>query len=159
MGTLSSELGAHLDELTARPRIYADANVPARLVAFMRERLGWDVLFVLEEADLRRARDGDHYRLARQLHRTLVTLDRDYVDDRRFPPEQGAGVVVLSAPDERGLAVLLRRLDAVVFRARGAREGAGPGPLLPLAGRKLEVYPGWPGEGSRGERGARRRSR
>ena len=55
---------------------------------FMRESLRWDVLFVIEHPDLRRARDIEHYRLARQLRRTLITLDRDYLDDRRFPPAQ-----------------------------------------------------------------------
>ena len=40
--------------LSPRPRIYADANVPAGLVAHMRVRLQWDVLFVLEEDELRR---------------------------------------------------------------------------------------------------------
>ena len=55
MGTLSSELGAHAQRLAARPRIYADANVPTGLVDYMRTRLAWDVLFVLEEDDLRRA--------------------------------------------------------------------------------------------------------
>ena len=83
MGTLSSELAGHAERLSPRPRIYADANVPAGLVAHMRERLQWDVLFVLEEDDLRRAPDLKHYRLAQQLRRTLVTLDRDYLDDRR----------------------------------------------------------------------------
>lgn len=145
MGTLSSELGARLGDLTGRPRIYADANVPAPVVAFMRERLGWDVLYVLEHGELRRARDGDHYRLARQLHRTLVTLDRDYCDDRRFPPEETAGVVVLSAPDARGLAVLLRRIDVVIFR-RPERSCVARHAILPLEGRKLVVHPDWPGE-------------
>ena len=56
-----------------RPRIYADANVPAGLVAHMRIDLQWDVLFVLEQDDLRRAPDVKHYRLAQQLRRTLVT--------------------------------------------------------------------------------------
>ena len=36
MGTLSEELGPHAERLVARPRIYADANVPAGLVAHMR---------------------------------------------------------------------------------------------------------------------------
>jgi len=49
MGTLSSELAPHAGRLVARPRIYADANVPAGIVAHMRARLQWDVLFVLEE--------------------------------------------------------------------------------------------------------------
>jgi hypothetical protein len=57
VGTLSEELGPVVERLVARPRIYADANVPAGLVAHMRQRLHWDVLFVLEDADLRRAPD------------------------------------------------------------------------------------------------------
>ena len=71
--------------------------------------LHWDVLFVLEEDDLRRAPDVKHYRLAQQLRRTLVTLDRDYLDDRRFPPAESGGVLVDQAPDERQLSALLDR--------------------------------------------------
>ncbi|MEZ5286158.1 MAG: DUF5615 family PIN-like protein [Vicinamibacterales bacterium] len=104
-GTLWSELGPLADGAADHARVYADANVPAGLVRFMRETLGWDVLFVMEHPDLRRARDDEHYRLARQLRRTLVTLDRDYLDDRRFPPQQGAGVLVIAAPHARGFEV------------------------------------------------------
>ena len=64
MGTLSSELVSHAQRLASRPRIYADANVPAGIVAYMRLRLRWDVLFVIEEDALRRAADIKHYRLA-----------------------------------------------------------------------------------------------
>src|SRR5258708_30692425 len=98
MGTISSELAPYVERLVPRPRIYADANVPAGLVAHMRLRLHWDVLFVLEEADLRRAPDVKHYRLAQQLRRTLVTMDRDYLDDRPLPPRSGRRVPVLPAP-------------------------------------------------------------
>lgn len=138
MGTFSSELAAHADRLASRPRIYADANVPARLVGFMRETLGWDVLFVLEDETLRRAPDVRHYRLARQLHRTLVTLDRDYLDDRRFPPEEGAGVFVLSAPDERAFTALVERLDRAFFQESATG--------LPLIGRKMQVHTDWTDE-------------
>lgn len=131
MGTFSSELAPHIDRSALEPRIYADANVPAGIVAFMRERLHWDVFFVLEHDGLRRARDIEHFRLARQLHRTLITLDRDYLDDRRFPPEEGAGVLVISAPDERGLAKLLRRLHDIWFTDSA----------LPLKGRKIHAHP------------------
>jgi hypothetical protein len=130
MGTLSSELNPHAARIAQEPRIYADANIPTGVVTFMRERLRWDVLFVLEHDDLRRARDIEHYRLARQLGRTLVTLDRDYIDDRNFPPEESAGVIVFWAPDEQRLRSLLRKADRVVFRAEGAS-------ALPLKGRKL----------------------
>ena len=130
MGTLSSELNPHAARIAQEPRIYADANIPTGVVTFMRERLHWDVLFVLEHDDLRRARDIEHYRLARQLGRTLVTLDRDYIDDRQFPPEEGAGVIVFWAPDEQRLRSLLKKADRTVFRAEGAA-------ALPLQGRKL----------------------
>ena len=138
MGTLWSELGSVADAVTARPRVYADANVPAGIVAFMREQLKWDVLFVMEHPDLRRARDREHYRLARQLRRTLITLDRDYLDDRNFPPQQGSGVLVIAAPDERGLAVLLARLDEQLFAAG----------TLPLDGRKLHAHRDWAADGA-----------
>jgi hypothetical protein len=138
MGTLWSELGPVAEAVADRPRVYADANVPNGLVSFMRETLKWDVLSVMEHPDLRRARDTEHFRLARQLRRTLITLDRDYLDDRLFPPQQGSGVLVVAAPDERGLAKLLARLDAHLFAAN----------LLPLDGRKLHAHPDWAADGA-----------
>ena len=140
MGTLASELGSHAERLSAQPRVYVDANVPAGLVTFMRATLHWDVLFVMEHDDLRRARDGEHYRLARQLRRTLITLDRDYLDDRRFPVDQSAGVLVLTAPGEQGFIQLLRRLDTELFRTVVTPT---PLPALPLEGRKLHVHVDW----------------
>jgi Domain of unknown function (DUF5615) len=139
MGTLSSELAPHAERLVSRPRIYADANVPSGLVAHMRLQLRWDVLFVLEEDDLRRAPDVKHYRLAQQLRRTLVTLDRDYLDDRRFPPDGSGGVLVIQAPDERQLSGLLDRIDRSLFHPDAADEPI----ALPLAGRKLQVNTDW----------------
>jgi hypothetical protein len=130
MRSLSSELGPLVARNGDPPRIYADANLPTGVVEYMRTRLQWDVMFVLEHEDLRRAPDIQHFRLARQLGRTLVTLDRDYIDDRRFPPAQGAGVLVLTAPDERWLCRLLKQSDRDLFRAAGAT-------ALPLEGRKL----------------------
>jgi hypothetical protein len=135
MGTLWSELGPIAEGGTNRSRVYADANVPAGLVHYMRSTLGWDVLFVIEQPDLRRARDVEHFRLARQLRRTLVTFDRDYLDDRRFPPAEGAGVLVIAAPDTRALEALLARLDSGLFRG-----GSSP---LPLEGRKLHAHSDW----------------
>jgi len=134
MGTLASELGPHVDR-TQLPRVYVDANMPAQLVSFMRDSLEWDVLFVLEHDDLRRARDGEHYRLARQLRRTLITLDRDYLDDRKFPVDESGGVIVLMAPEERGYVNLLKRLDRELLREH-----------LPLEGRKLHVHVDWSGD-------------
>jgi hypothetical protein len=145
VGTLSSELAAHAERLSPRPRIYADANVPAGLVAYMRRHLGWDVLFVLEEAELRRASDVTHYRLAWQLRRTLVTLDRDYLDDRRFPPDQGGGVLVIHAPDEGLLSALLGRVNRAFF-CSASEDGEAQMVPLPLLGQKLHVHSDWRAE-------------
>ena len=136
MGTLWSELAPIADERADAPRVYADANVPAGVVSYMRAALRWDVLFVIEHADLRRAHDIEHYRLARQLRRTLITMDRDYLDDRAFPPKETAGVIVLSAPDERGLQSLLRRVNDDFFFSDDQTLVA-----LPLEGTKLQVFP------------------
>ena len=134
MGTLASELGPHANRLSGQPRIYVDANIPAGLVHFMRARLRWDVLFVLEHDDLRRARDGEHYRLARQLGRTLITQDRDYLDNRKFPPLDSGGVVVLTAPTVGGYEALLTRLDEMFQSA------------LPFEGRNVHLHVDWSGE-------------
>jgi predicted nuclease of predicted toxin-antitoxin system len=146
MGSLSSELGPLVGQRAGGPRVYADANVPSGLVGFMRQRLQWDVFFVMEHDDLRRARDREHYRLARDMRRTLVTLDRDYIDDRRFPPGESGGVIVLSAPDVRRFEALLRRIDICLMRPGhpGSLVAAAEPFDLPLAGRKVHVHPDWP---------------
>lgn len=135
MGTLSSELGPHVQRPNGGPRVYADANMPSGVVEYMRMRLRWDVLFVLEHEDLRRASDLEHFRLARRLGRTIVTQDRDYTDSKRFPPDEGAGVIVFCAPDERWLCRLLRQVDQELFRGENAS-------ALPLAGRTVERHIG-----------------
>jgi hypothetical protein len=138
MGTLSSSLAAVAMRISGRPRIYADANLPAGVVGYMRARLQWDVLFVVEHDDLRRARDRDHFRMARQFRRTLITLDHDYLDDRKFPPPESGGVLVLTAPGENGLIALLKRLDRDVFRTADSSEPA----RLPLEGRTVHLDTG-----------------
>jgi hypothetical protein len=142
MGTLATELGSFAQRMTG-PRIYADANLPSGVVAFMRERLRWDVFYVLEHDDLRRASDVVHFRMARQLHRTLVTIDRDYLDDGKFPLDESSGVLVVWAPNEHLLTRTLREVDRRLFQTSDAE------PLLPLAGRKLVVDPAWAGDTGR----------
>lgn len=135
MGTLASALRPIAEEIADAPRVYADANIPAGVVAAMRRDFRWDVLFVVEHDDLRRAPDVEHYRRALDLGRTLITMDRDFFDDRRFPPSHSPGVVVCWAPDEPGLIRLLARLDRETLRAADARP-------LPLRGRKIHIEPG-----------------
>lgn len=144
MGTLASELAGHADAGSDQPRVYVDANVPATLVTYMRQRLGWDVFAVVEEDDLRRASDLEHFRLARQLRRTLITLDHDFLDDRRFPPAESGGVLVLSAPDEGRYRQMLKRLDAEIFR-RPSGEGDGSRQVvaMPMSGVTRHLHAEW----------------
>ena len=73
------------------------------------------------------------------MRRTLVTMDRDYLDDRRFPPASSGGVLVIQAPDERQLAALLDRVDRALFHSAN-----GDDPIAqPLVGRKLQVNTDW----------------
>jgi hypothetical protein len=132
MGTLATELRPVAAELAAAPRVYADANLPSGVVTAMRQELGWDVLFVLEEPDWRRASDREHYGRALDLGRTLITLDQDFDDDRRFPPALSPGVLICSAPDESGLLRILRHVDRAILRPAGMA-------VLPLRGRKVQL--------------------
>jgi hypothetical protein len=148
MGSLSSELATLAERHSDQPRVYADANIPAGVIGFMRTRLKWDVLCVMEHDELRRAPDAEHFRRARDMRRTLISLDHDYLDDRRFPPTETAGVLVVRAPDERLLTRLLSRLDRELFRPRGSRAARARGaavPGLPLDGRKLDANVDWAG--------------
>jgi hypothetical protein len=145
MRTLASQLATQVGRASVAPRVYADANLPAPLVAFMRRTLGWDVFFVMEDPDLRRAPDIRHYQLAREMHRTLVTQDYDYLDDRRFPPDLSGGVIVLSAPDAQRLQELVVRIDARLLRPDHPDSLLDPAASfdLPLAGRKLHTHSDW----------------
>lgn len=118
------------DGSLAPPRVYFDANVPAGVCALARRTFGWDALHVVEHAVLRRASDRFHFVHALELGRTLVTLDLDFADESRFPPDIGPGIIVLSAADERLLGRLLRHADRTLLR--GASSNA-----LPLRGRTV----------------------
>lgn len=132
MGTLASALRPLARDLSRAPRVYADANVPAGAVAMMRHDLRWDVLFVVEHDDLRRASDASHFARAIELGRTLVTLDRDFLHDGRYPPALGPGVIVCVAADERMLVKMLRHIDRHVL-------GAAVNPACSIAGRTIVV--------------------
>ena len=102
MGTLASELRSFAAELAAAPRVYADANLPAGVVAAMRQELGWDVLFVARGdrtgaarriATTSTARSSSAARSSRSI-RTSSTIDGF--------PRSSPGVIVCSAPDESG---------------------------------------------------------
>ena len=67
----------------AKPRFYADENFPSVAIKILR-RLGADVLTV-HDARRRGHPDENHISEGLRLGRILITCDRDYLDERRFP--------------------------------------------------------------------------
>lgn len=74
-------------------RLKLDENLPARLPAAVAEA-GHDVATVAGE-DLLGCEDERLYDVCREEGRVLVTLDLDFANPLRFPPETGAGIIVL----------------------------------------------------------------
>ena len=136
MGTLTSELQPIARDMAQAPRVYADANIPAGAVSVMRHDFKWDVLFVIEHDDLRRASDASHFARAIDLGRVLITQDRDFLDDLRFPPTVGPGVIVCAVTDERTLIRLLRYIARHVLPTQGG-DGALPRRKLVLTSEVL----------------------
>ena len=68
-----------------------------------------------------------------------MSLPAPNLDDRRFPPSETSGVLVIQAPDERQLTSLVERIDRTLFQLVD-------GAPLPVAGRKLHLHSDWTGE-------------
>jgi hypothetical protein len=68
----------------AKPRFYADENFPKLATDLLRRRLKADVLTV-QDTRRRGHPDENHAAEALRLGRVLITCDRDYLDERRFP--------------------------------------------------------------------------
>ncbi|MGO8837545.1 MAG: DUF5615 family PIN-like protein [Limisphaerales bacterium] len=67
----------------AKPRFYADENFTTLATHVLRQ-MGADVLTV-QEARLAGHPDENHAAYALRLGRILITCDRDYLNERRFP--------------------------------------------------------------------------
>jgi predicted nuclease of predicted toxin-antitoxin system len=69
------------------------------------EQAGYDVQTVRQEA-LQGASDPHLYEVCCSEERCLVTLDLDFADVTRFPPDQGGGIVVIRLPRNPSLPLL-----------------------------------------------------
>lgn len=86
---------------------------------------GHDAASVRDEG-LGGERDEVVFDASRAERRALITLDHDFGNVLRFPPETAYGIVVLELLPRPSLASLHRRLEGVPARARGSasRRGA-----------------------------------
>jgi predicted nuclease of predicted toxin-antitoxin system len=67
----------------AKARFYADENFPAQATQIVRAN-GYNLL-TAQEASMRGHPDENHAAFALKYKRILLTCDRDFLDERRFP--------------------------------------------------------------------------
>jgi predicted nuclease of predicted toxin-antitoxin system len=82
-----------------RAKFYADACVPREVVEELRGA-DLDLMWAVEDG-LRRHPDGNIYGRVRKLNRVLVTMDRDFWDDREYPLHGGPGVIFVDHPPDQ----------------------------------------------------------
>lgn len=90
--------------------IKLDENIGRRGLELLRGA-GHDVATVRDQR-LQGAADDRVFDVCKAENRVLVTLDRDFGQVLRFPPEQTAGIVVLDLGPRPGPQALLDRLHA-----------------------------------------------
>jgi len=87
-----------------------DENISRRAVELLRSA-GHDAVTVRDEG-LAGADDEEIFAIASAESRALITLDYDFAQILRFPPEHSAGIVVLVLGGRASLAAMLNRLRA-----------------------------------------------
>jgi predicted nuclease of predicted toxin-antitoxin system len=98
-------------------RLKIDENIGRSGVNLLRQA-GHDVMTVRDQ-DLGGSPDDVVYRACVDEQRVLVTLDRDFGQTLRFPPDQSAGIAVLALDRPASRDVLSSRLRS--FLALAAR--------------------------------------
>ena len=78
---------------------------------------GHDVMTVSEQR-LSGTPDEQLFDICRDEKRALVTLDHDFGQTLRFPPEKTAGVVVLECGGRQSPAVIIARVEELVLYLR-----------------------------------------
>jgi predicted nuclease of predicted toxin-antitoxin system len=89
-------------------RIKVDENVGSSGVAMLKQG-GHDVMTVREQG-LAGSADERVFQACVSEARTLITMDRDFGQVRRFPPKQAAGIVILELGGPTSLRLLHARI-------------------------------------------------
>lgn len=97
-------------------RFKLDENFGNRAIELFREA-GYDVATVSEQA-LGGTPDADLLDVCHEEERVLVTLDLDFSNVLRFPPERYAGIVVLRVPHPIALESIRERVRMLLEGVR-----------------------------------------
>ena len=89
-------------------KIKLDENIGSRGVVFLRAA-GHGVMTVREQ-NLHGATDKNLFAVCTAETRVLITLDHDFGQVLRFPPEHGAGLIILEPGGRLSIESLLDRL-------------------------------------------------
>lgn len=88
-----AETAAFRRQFAKKARFLLDENLPVGIADGMR-RLHWNAK-TSTELGLKGRGDEDLFAIAHRKDRVLVTCDRDFLNERRFPPHRNPGVIVL----------------------------------------------------------------
>lgn len=97
-------------------KIKLDENIGQRGVALL-QGAGHDVMTVLEQ-NLSGVTDEALYAVCADEQRVLITLDHDFGQVLRFPPEQSAGLIILEPGGRLSIQALLDRLREFLILAQ-----------------------------------------
>jgi hypothetical protein len=97
-------------------RLYADEGIEKEVVSMIRSR-GVNIVSVQERNEQGKS-DETHLATASREHRFLLTKDKDFLDDRRFPMKwEGTGIIYLHGSfraEERYIAAIANLLRYIV---------------------------------------------
>src|SRR5437773_9475836 len=119
-GKISKEdLAAARREGRRKARFLLDENIDPAVTTLIRDS-GFNVLHV-EEAGLRGQPDENVFALAAKEDRLLITHDSDFMDNRRFSPQQNPGLIVIPAAGGNRVKILAA-LKAVMLMVSDHRD-------------------------------------
>jgi predicted nuclease of predicted toxin-antitoxin system len=106
--------------LKQKPRLYFDENFPPEIIEHFRSPFWKKRLWITSAREQRRLGQSDwfHYVYCQRHRYTLVSLDADFNDDRRYPFTHGkmAGIIIMRASSsevQQTANALARLLDFV----------------------------------------------